>query len=106
MAWWFQHGLAGWFVLSLIWGVLTIVYDSLIALWYGGQDTISWQTQQAALQNPIIPAAIGLVVGGLTVHFFKVRSMGWFEIGQPWHYYALAYACGAFLIALTWTQRP
>ena len=105
MKWWFQNGLAGWAILSTVWGVLSIVYDIAIEAMYGTQSTISWQTQQVSIANPVVPMAVGLVAGGLACHFFKVRTMGWFEAGQPWHYYAIGFVAGAFLIALTWTQR-
>jgi hypothetical protein len=103
--WWLRHGLAGWTVLSLIWGVATIAYDAAIEAIAGTQSTISWQAQQASIANPVIPTALGLVVGGLTIHFFKVRAWGWFQEGQPWHDYAAGFLAGAALVALSWTQR-
>ena len=104
-SWWLTHGLAGWVILSTIWGVATIILDVLIEALTGTQYTISWQTQQLSIINPVIPTALGLVVGGLTVHFFKVRDWPWMQSGQPWHFYAIGFACGAFLVALCWTQR-
>ena len=48
---------------------------------------------------------MGLITGGLVIHFFKVRTMGWFEPGQPWHNWALGFLAGALVVACTWTQR-
>lgn len=105
MCWWLRNGLAGWFVLTLIWGAVSIIYDTLIEILTGTRNTISWQTQQAALANPVIPAAVGLIVGGLAVHFFRVRALAMFDASQPWLYYAAGFVAGAVLVGLTWTQR-
>jgi hypothetical protein len=103
---WLKNGLLGWVVLSSLWGVASIVYDILIVTIGGGvKDTISWQTQQVSVGNPVIPCALGIVVGGLTIHFFKVRDWPWFQHGQPWHFYALGFVLGAVAVAATWTQR-
>jgi hypothetical protein len=105
MRWWLYHGIAGWTVLWLAWGVLSIVYDVLILTIGGGvKSTISWQVQQASIANPVIPVAVGLIIGALTTHFFKLRSEGWFAEGQPWHYWALGFALGAIGVAASWTQ--
>jgi hypothetical protein len=105
MMFWLKNGLLGWVILSAVWGFLTIVYDILIESITGNEYTISAQTQAVSVENPVIPAAIGLVVGGLAVHFFKVREWPWFQQGQPWHYYAIGFVAGAILVAATWTQR-
>lgn len=103
--WWLKNGLAGWFVLTLVWGVLSIAFDTAIEIVTGTRNTISWEMQLAALANPVIPAAVGLVVGGLAVHFFRVRALALFDARQPWLYYLAGFVAGAVLVGLTWEQR-
>jgi hypothetical protein len=105
MLFWLKNGLLGWVILSALWGALTIIYDILIESITGNEYTISAQTQAVSVENPVIPAAIGLVVGALACHFFKVREWGWFNTSQPWLYYALGFAAGVVIVAFTWTQR-
>jgi hypothetical protein len=102
---WLRNGILGWFVLSLAWGLATIVYDVYLEFWVGNANTISWETQQISKDNPVIPGAIGLVVFGLAVHFWKVREWSWFDPRQPLWYWLVCGLLGATFVALTWTQR-
>lgn len=103
--WWLRQGLFVWLLLTLLWGAATIVWD-VVVLWASGvQDTISWQTQVVSRDNPVIPAAVGFLVWGLAVHFWKVRAWGWTDERQPLLYWLLGGILGAVFVALTWTQR-
>lgn len=104
MRWWLQNGLAGFFLLSLLWGVVCIAYDVAIMWLYGVKDTISWQTQQAAMKNPIVALAVGLPVGFLGVHFFCSRTLPLFDRGQPWINNAIGVAIGALVAFFYWRQ--
>jgi hypothetical protein len=105
MCFWLKNGLIGFVILTGIWGAVVIAFDIAIEATTGNQFTISWQTQTVSLHNPVIPFAINFVVGGLMVHFFKIRTMGWFEAGQPIHYALIGLLMGAVAVALTWEQR-
>ncbi len=103
--WFIRNGLAGWFALSLAWGVASIVFDALVLALAGVQYTISWQMQQVARGNPVVPFAISFVSGGLMVHFFKVRDLDWCHPDNPIRYAALGLLMGMVAVAFVWTQR-
>lgn len=103
--WWLKNALCVWFLLSLIWGILTIVLDVIVLWLHGSRYTISWQTQEVSLENPVIPAAIGFVVWGLAVHFWKIREWSWFDVRHPLWYWLMCGLLGAVFVALTWTQK-
>lgn len=105
MQWWLRQGLLVWFLLSLLWGAASIVWDAVVQWLSGVEYTISWQTQQVGKDNPVVPAALGFVVWGLAVHFFKVRSWSWYDERQPLLYWLAGGLIGATFVALTWTQR-
>jgi len=104
--WWLERGLLGWFVLTVPWALLTVVFDCAILWLVGVQSTISWQTQQAGRANPIIPFAMGFVAQGLLWHFFRIRNaplFAWIPEQTAW----VAVLGGVFAtvaVELVWTQ--
>lgn len=103
---WIKNGLAGWAIMSSIWGLASIIYDITLECMFGRDATISWQTQLKSISNPVIPTACGLVIGGLTVHFFVVRSLHWNDAHQPWKFWLCGAVAGGLLVLASWTQRP
>lgn len=103
--WWLRNAMFTWFVLTLIWGVASIVFDSLV-LWLEGVDfTISWETQLTSIENRVIPAAAGFIVVGLAVHFWKVHRWDWLDSRQPIWAWVVGGLLGGLFVAYTWTQR-
>ena len=105
MSFWLRNGLIGFAILTGMWGLIAIVFDSAIEAATGTIDTISGQTQQFSIANPVVPAAVGLVTGGLVIHFFKVRDWSWFDPRQPLRDWVIGAVAGMILVAYTWTQR-
>ncbi len=105
-SWWLKNALFTWFVLSLVWGALTIILDGVVLALNGREATISWQTREVSLANPVIPASLGFLVWGLAVHFFKIHEWSWLDVRQPFHAWLAGGLLGATFVALFWTQRP
>jgi hypothetical protein len=103
--WWLRKALLIWVLLSLIWGALTILLDIVVFALEGTKFTISWQTQEVSLENPVIPASVGFLVWGLAVHFWKIRAWNWWDTRHPLWYWVAGGLLGAVFVALTWTQR-
>jgi hypothetical protein len=47
-----------------------VCYDTFLVLRYGAEQSISWQTYEAARNQPIIPLLVGLISGILFGHLF------------------------------------
>lgn len=54
--------------------VAVMGYDLYAASRWGAEGTLSWQTWTLSQRYPIIPAAVGLVVGALFGHLFWRQS--------------------------------
>lgn len=104
-SWWFKNALFVWFLLSLVWGVLTITLDVIVLWLHGSKATISWQCQQVSLDNRVIPGALGFLVWGLAVHFWYIHSWDWHDPRHPLWNWLIGGLMGALFVALTWTQR-
>jgi hypothetical protein len=65
-----RHTLVVTLLTVLAAGVWLICYDVFLVWHYGVEQTISWQTYQAARSEPIIPLLLGLAVGILFGHLF------------------------------------
>ncbi len=93
------------FCLTLAWAVLVGVLDAL-ALWVVGVEcTISWQLLKLSRDNVVIPALLGFVTVGVSVHLFRARDLPLDDARQPLFWWIAGAAAGGALAWATWTQR-
>ena len=104
--WWLNHALLTWVLLSAIWGALTIILDVVVIMTQGNKGTISYQTQQASLDNPVIPAAVGFLVFGLAWHFWFIHDWSLLDPRHPLWRWVVGGILGSIFVYFFWLQRP